>query len=66
MWVYINMLSFLRHIYSSRKTSVSYSKGETTNGGFWFIAGGLASEKRGLQAIWLRSLGSDDNTQIMS
>lgn len=43
-----------------------YSKGETKNESFRSKAGGLASEKRRLETIWLRTLGSDDNTQAMS
>lgn len=62
---YIMMLSFPRHIYSSRRTSVPYPKGKANNGGFRSKTGGLASEKGRLETIWLRRLSSD-NTHIMS
>lgn len=62
----LNTISFPRPVYSSRRTFVPYSKGETKNESFRSKAGGLASEKRRLETIWLRTLGSDDNTQAMS
>lgn len=64
MWDYTNTLFFPRNIYSSRKTSVPYSKRETNHGDFRSKAGGLASEKvealdNLAKEVWIRGQQSD-------